>query len=212
MNGCAVRRVLWAPRPAELGDLREVSTPPTVDPLERRFGARFAHGLERRPRYVMIAGHGRGTISAVIAAQWRFCLIVKAVQSWHFWAARNRPGIVTRPRGNRMETACTRSGGGPAPRGRSSTCERTSGPISTARSGTWPRQARCALSSSARRARWRRCWPASSSPGRRSCSWTSPSQLRGAGCSSPPARGRRRWPTRPWSRPGDRGIRPVTIP
>jgi hypothetical protein len=28
----------WASRSAELGDLREVSTPRTVDPLERRFG------------------------------------------------------------------------------------------------------------------------------------------------------------------------------
>jgi hypothetical protein len=43
MNGCAVRRALCAPRPAELGDLREVSTPRTVDPLERRFDLRGLH-------------------------------------------------------------------------------------------------------------------------------------------------------------------------
>jgi hypothetical protein len=59
MNGCAVRRVLWAPRPAELGDLREVSTPRTVDPLKRRFGVRGSVAVRRLANPVTLCdGHG----------------------------------------------------------------------------------------------------------------------------------------------------------
>ena len=56
MNGCAVRRVLWAPRSTELGDLREVSTPRTVDPLSAD-SAIYRWGHEFLLRTVIGGGH-----------------------------------------------------------------------------------------------------------------------------------------------------------
>ena len=92
-----VRRVLWAPRPAELVDLREVSTPRTVDPLKRRFGVRGSVAVRRLANPVTVCdGHGVFFVAASgqirMAASpkysWRSCVELVESRKSALWPGR----------------------------------------------------------------------------------------------------------------------------